>query len=374
MSDRLHLGTRKGLFSFERSGDRWTTRRVSFLGDSVSMVLEDPRDGTLYAALNLGHFGVKLRRSRDGGASWEEVASPQYPADATVSSTTGPPTEKGEAATKPASLSYLWSLESAGDDRPGSLWAGTIPGGLFHSDDRGESWRLIESLWNREERRQWFGGGMDDAGIHSICVDPRDSRHVSIALSCGGVWVTRDRGDTWNCQADGMRAEYVPPDRARDPNIQDPHRMVLCPSSPDHYWVQHHNGVFRSTDDCESWTEIESIRPSAFGFAVAVHPHDQDTAWFVPAVKDDCRMPVEAQFVVARTNDGGRSFDVLRDGLPEGPAYDIVFRHCLEVDETGRRLAMASSTGALWISNNGGDCWELISAHLPQIYALRFGG
>lgn len=104
MSDRLHLGTRKGLFSFERSGDRWTTRRVSFLGDSVSMVLEDPRDGTLYAALNLGHFGVKLRRSRDGGASWEEVASPQYPADATVSSTTGPPTEKGEAATKPARL------------------------------------------------------------------------------------------------------------------------------------------------------------------------------------------------------------------------------------------------------------------------------
>ncbi len=42
------------------------------------MVLDDRRDGTVYAALNLGHFGSKLHRSTDRGATWEELAVPSY--------------------------------------------------------------------------------------------------------------------------------------------------------------------------------------------------------------------------------------------------------------------------------------------------------
>ena len=60
----------------------------------------------------------------------------------------------------------------------GRLWAGCMPAGLFVSDDRGASWRLVESLWERPERRGWFGGGYDHAGIHSILVDPRDRRRT----------------------------------------------------------------------------------------------------------------------------------------------------------------------------------------------------
>ncbi len=370
MADRIFLGTRKGLFTLKRGGSGWAIERTDFLGDPVSMLLQDARDEeTLYAALSLGHFGEKLRRTRDGGANWDELATPVYPSDAKLG--ISPAAPEG-AEPEPASLNEIWSLETGGRDQPGWIWAGTIPGGLFLSEDHGDSWRLIESLWNLEERNHWFGGGKDNPGIHSICVDPRDSKHVSVAISCGGVWVTRDAGETWTCQADGMRAEYMPPDRQFDPLIQDPHRMVCCPSAPDHYWVQHHNGVFRSTDDCKSWTEINSIEPAAFGFGVAVHPNDPNTAWFVPGVKDECRVPVDGKIVVARTRDGGESFEQLSNGLPPAPAYDIVFRHCIEVDETGECLAMGSSTGGLWISENGGEQWQLVSAHLPQIYCLRF--
>ena len=31
-------------------------------------------------------------------------------------------------------------------------------------------------------------GGYDDPGIHSICVDPRDSKNIALGISCGGVW------------------------------------------------------------------------------------------------------------------------------------------------------------------------------------------
>ena len=59
MADRFFAATRKGLFTFTRDrAGKWTIAERAFLGDPVSMVLPDPRDGTLYAALWLGHFGL----------------------------------------------------------------------------------------------------------------------------------------------------------------------------------------------------------------------------------------------------------------------------------------------------------------------------
>ena len=349
---RLLVGTKKGLFVV----DHGRIGAPHFLGDPVSMVLPAP-DGTLYAALNLGHFGVKLRRSADGGRSWEEIAVPAYP-----------PQPERSADKTPWKLVQLWSLESDGRQ----LWAGTIPGGLFTSADRGASWRLVESLWSRPERREWTGGGYDHPGIHSIAIDPRDARRITVGVSTGGAWQTRDGGTSWAIAARGMYAEYMPPEHKFEQNAQDVHRLVLCAAQPDVLWVQHHNGVFRSTDGANSWQEITAIRPSKFGFAVAAHPRDPDTAWFVPAVKDECRVPVDAKLVVARTRDGGASFEVLRAGLPQEHAYDLVYRHCLDVDAAGTALAFGSTTGGLWLSQDQGDSWQCLATQLPPIHCVRF--
>jgi hypothetical protein len=360
MSDRLYVATRKGLFTVVRESGRWSMGEPSFLGDPVTAVLHDPRDGTLYASLNLGHFGVKMRRSSDGGATWEEHATPTYPA-------------QPDNATGPAwKLQQVWILEPGGADEPNVLWAGTIPGGLFRSNDRGDTWTLQRSLWEMPARSEWMGGGYDAAGIHSICVDPRDSRTVRVAVSTGGVWETRDRGETWAVRSSGMRAEYMPPDRTHDPIAQDVHRMVACRSKPDVLWAQHHNGVFRSTDAAASWHEITAPALSGFGFAVVVDPKDAQTAWFVPAIKDEKRVPVDAKLAVTRTRDGGRTYDVLRSGLPDGPSYDLIYRHGLAIDSTGERLAMGSTTGGLWLSDNRGEDWQCISAHLPPVFAVGF--
>jgi len=186
------------------------------------------------------------------------------------------------------------------------------------------------------------------------------------------VWITDDGGASWHGSADGMYADYNPPERRHLPESQDIHRLVQCPAAPDTLWVQHHNGVFRSTDAARSWQEVSSIRPSKFGFAVAVHPRDPDTAWFVPGVKDEKRYPVDGALVVTRTRDGAESFDVLRDGLPQQHAYDIVYRHGLDIDAAGETLAFGSTTGNLWVSDDQGDHWQQVSASLPPIYCVRF--
>ncbi|MFC5431738.1 WD40/YVTN/BNR-like repeat-containing protein [Paraburkholderia denitrificans] len=386
MSDRLLVATRKGLFILEADGaNGWKLGEPHFIGEPVSMVLFDPRDGSLYAALNLGHFGVKLHRRRAGMAQWEECAVPVYPpqpAEPTNACNGSNAGNQGStddtSATAPTppspawSLQQIWSLEPGGPDEPGVLWAGTIPGGLFRSADRGDTWELNRALWDQPERREWFGGGYDAPGIHSVMIDPRDSDHVTIGVSCGGVWQSTDGGATWRVSAEGMEADYMPPERRGDANVQDPHRVVQCAANPDVLWTQHHCAIFRSTDGAAHWQRIEA-QPSSFGFAVAVHPHEPDTAWFVPAVKDQYRVPVDGRFVVTRTRDGGRTFEQFSNGLPDAPAYDLVYRHGLAVDESGKRLAMGSTTGGLWTSNNSGESWHLISAHLPPVYCVRFG-
>ena len=148
--------------------------------------------------------------------------------------------------------------------------------------------------------------------------------------------------------------------------------MVACRDQPHEVWTQHHNGVFRSSDGGVTWREITTVKRSNFGFAVAVHPREPDTAWLVPAVKDECRIPEDGKLVVARTRNGGKSWQTLRKGQPQNHAYDLICRHALEVDETGRRLAMGSTTGGLRFSHDQGDSWHRFSANMPTIYGVRF--
>jgi len=356
------------LFTIARGASGWSVSRVSFLGDNCTLAVHDPRNDSLLATLNHGHFGVKLHRSHDGGVTWTEIGAPTYP-----------PMPEGYVpkmtfSGKPIdwTLRLIWALELGGTDRPGVLWCGTMPGGLFKSEDGGSSWALNRSLWDDPLREQWSGGGAEYPGLHSICVNPRDSDDIVIGVSTGGAWTTRDGGRSWRIGGKGMRAEYMPPELQYEPNSQDAHLVVQCAAAPDTLWVQHHNGIFRSTDRAASWGEIADVLPSAFGFAVAVHPHDPDTAWFVPAVKDEKRYPADGRVVVNRTRDGGKTFETLANGLPQQHAYDLVYRHALDIDDSGEVLAFGSTTGSLWVSENAGDSWQAVSLNLPPIHSVRF--
>ena len=379
MADAFHVATRKGLFTYARNGSGWEAGPPAFLGEPVLAVMTDPRDGTIHASLRMGHFGPKMKRSRDQCATWEDTAYPQF---ATEPAPMAMPSDAAgfedymayqEERKKGPSVDTIWILEPGGADEPGVLWAGTMPGGLFKSADGGDSWSLNEPLWSVPQREKWMGGGADLPGIHSIHVDPRDSKKLTVGISCGGVWKSDDGGDSWRQAGQGLRAAFMPPEMAYDPTTQDPHRLAHCAAAPETVWCQHHNGVFLSRDGGDTFDEITDIDPSVFGFAVASHPADPDTAWLVPGIKDELRVPVDGRFLVTKTTDGGKTWTSLADGLPDGPAWDLVYRHALDIDGSGDRLVMGSTTGNLWVSETGGERWDCVSTHLPPIAAVAWG-
>ncbi len=389
MTDRILVGTRKGTFLVEKMNGRFGAKLAGHPGVGVNFVARDPHTGTLWAALGHGHWGAKLSRSLDGGKTWADAPQIKYPEGARYLAMPDPsPEGDGDGDPKAvtarnATLLKLWMIAFG---QPGRIYVGTIPGGLFVSDDGGESFELNRPLWNHESRggdlfngegsgkTHWFGTPASEGefapGIHSIVVDPRNTERVLIAISTAGVLETNDGGKSWCSRTKGMTNDYLP-----NPEPEwghDPHSVVLCAGDPDHMWQQNHAGVFYSSDGALNWKKVSQPEKGIhFGFPVAVDARDGKTAWLVPGKADMQRMAIDGRLFVARTEDGGQTWKELRRGLPQECAYDVVYRHSL--DNSGDTLAFGSTTGNLYVSEDRGESWATVANNLPPIYSVRFG-
>ncbi len=355
---KLLLGTAKGLVVYAKKENDWQVETVYFTGFPVSMVYVDERTQTWWVGISHRHWGQKLHRSTDDGKSWQLVAAPRYPSVSLL--------KNGKQAT----LKQIWCMAQAGADKPKELWLGTEPGGLFHSKDNGDTWHLVESLWQHPSRSAlWFGAGKDEPFIHSIVVDPQDSAHVYIAVSCAGVFETKDYGKTWFPRNDGLKATYLP-----NPNVEvghDPHLLLMCEADPKVLWQQNHCGIFRSTNGGTNWADVSDKNGVAhYGFALAIDPENAHRAWVIPAESDEQRVPHDLALCVCRTEDGGQTWQQLHEGLPQNHSFDIVFRHSFDIfNET---LAFGTTIGNLYVSENGGDTWRCLSHNLARIDSVRF--
>ncbi len=353
----LLASTRKGLVTFTKHGSGWKPASIHFNGIPVSLSHYDPVRNHLWSFQDHGHWGIKVSRSGDLGKSWEEIPAPAYPKGAEVSDGVE------------ASLKYIWAAMHLPEGSSHTMIIGTEPGGLFHWSEENREWTLNESLWNRPERKgQWMGGGRDHPGIHTIIRNPEDKNHWYIGISCAGVYETTDAGRTWEARNIGLKADFLP-----DPNAEyghDPHLVAMCRENPRVLWQQNHCGIFRSADGGKSWQEIgDTDTPAHFGFAIACHEEDSNRAWVAPALSDEKRVAVDHALCISRTDDGGKTWKSLRNGLPQEFAFDLVYRHALV--SQGEEVIFGTTTGNLFHSQDGGDTWQAISNHLPMVYALQ---
>ena len=126
-----------------------------------------------------------------------------------------------------------------------------------------------------------------------MLIDPSDPSGIRVGVSTAGVWASTDAGNSWNLINRGMYAEHMRPSCATIRLSKTSAVWRTAPPILRSCGASITNGVFRSEDAGATWREATAIQPSKFGFAVAAHPSDPKTAWFVPAIKDERRIPVD---------------------------------------------------------------------------------
>ncbi|MGH8728000.1 MAG: WD40/YVTN/BNR-like repeat-containing protein [Burkholderiales bacterium] len=363
MAVSLLVSTRKGAFIYRGDSARrsWCLEGPHFLGSIINHLVA--HNGTFLMAAKAGHLGPTVFRSRDDGQSWQEAKAP-------------PAFKKAAAGQESRAVDHVFCLVPTGDN--GNWYAGTSSVGLFRSDDDGISWSGVagfnEGLLPKIQHK--IEAVPDGSILHSIVIDPRprDSRHMYVALSTGGVFETFDAGETWRPLNKGVAADFLP---EKDPEFgHDPHLLALCPSNPDRLYQQNHCGIYRLDRPAEAWERIGASMPKEIGdigFPLVLHPRDPDTLWVFPMDGTDVwpRVSPGGKPAAYVSRDGGAKWQQQDSGLPREHAWFTVKRQAFCADsERPLGLYFGTTSGEIWMSRDEGENWELLASHLPHILAI----
>jgi len=316
----------------------------------------------LLLAARTGHLGPTVLRSTDRGRSWHEAAAP-------------PAFRKAAEGEEARAVQRVFWLTPGHRNESGSWYAGSSPAGLFRSADGGEHWEPVAGFNDHPMRPQWAANPTPDGEfLHSILIDPRDPRHLYIAISVGGVFESTDGGTSWTPLNEGCAADFMP-----DPDVpfgHDPHCVAQHPLLPDRLYQQNHCGIYRLDRPERRWQRIGKAMPKKVGdvgFPIVLHPSDPDRAWVLPMDGQTVwpRTSIDGRPAVYATADAGASWRRLDRGLPRSQAWFTVLRQAMCTDGHARPgVYFGTTAGEVWAGVNGGQSWRCIARHLPEIYSV----
>ena len=343
-------GTKKGLFVVHsRDRKSWKTEGPYFEGLPVYHAMSDGE--TLYAAVTSEHWGPSVQRSTSWGEKWTKPkGTPQYAKETGLS------------------VDKVWHV--AMDDE-GTLYAGVEPAGLFVSRDGGDTWKGVDGLNARGDRKEWMPGG-GGLCLHTILPYPGEPRRMVVAASAVGIFGTNDAGAKWRLLNGGINAPWLPQKRTEEDVIGTcPHKLVRDAKDPAWLYMQNHGGVYKRRRGDDKWTPIMKGLPGPFGFPMAAHPHEKGVVYTVPLVADTNRVTPEGAMAVYRTKDAGKSWSRLAKGLPQKNAWHTILREGLATDANDKPgVYVGTTTGELYASRDEGASWAALHETLPPILSV----
>jgi len=362
---RVLVGTRKGAFVLTADGKRkdWKVSGPHFAGWEIYHVKASPAEpNRLFASQTSGWFGQLIQRSDDGGKTWEPVGN-KFVYDGV------PGTHQWyDGTAHPWEFARVWHLEPSLTD-PDTIYAGVEDAALFRSVDGGQSWQELSGLREHKTGQGWQPGA-GGLCLHTILLDPKDSKRMFVAISAAGAFRSDDGGQTWRAVNRGLKSQGIP-----DPNAEVGHcvhRIAMHPSRPDVLFMQKHWDVMRSDDAGESWREVSGNLPTDFGFPIDVHAHEPETIYVVPIKSDSEHFPLDGKLRVYRSRTGGDEWEALTKGLPQENCYVNVLRDAMAIDSLDSCGVYFGTTGGqVYASADSGDSWTPIVRDLPPVLSVE---
>jgi hypothetical protein len=362
---RVLVGTRKGAFVLESDGKRqaWDIAGPHFAGWEVYHLKGSPADpNRLYASQSSGWFGQQVQRSNDGGKTWEPVGN-KFAYEGV------PGTHQWYDGTPhPWEFKRVWHLEPSLRD-PDVVYAGVEDAAIFSTTDGGQNWHELPGLRGHGTGPKWQPGA-GGLCLHTIILDPGDSKRMWIAISAAGAFRTDDSGETWKPINRGLHSQYIPNPTAEVGHCV--HHIAMNSLRPGVLFMQKHWDVMRSDDAGEQWKEVSGNLPTDFGFAIDVHAHEPETIYVVPIKSDSEHYVHEGKLRVFRSHTGGNQWEPLIQGLPQRHCYVNVLRDAMSVDSLDECGVYFGTTGGqVYASADAGDTWAAIVRDLPPVLSVE---
>ena len=368
----------KNVFSDPDNFSKWKV--VGPNGGDVRVVTIDPRDkDKLYVSTLDG----QIHTSADGGKTWRVLVNLNRPQlvldqlvvdqnDSNIIYTSGHrhkspggffKTSDGGATWKEAKELKNESIHSMTQSKsePNTLLVGTL-GGVWRSDDLGDSWKKIESetmpinidsmavdprktstmyagTWWRaykstDSGKNWRlikDGMIDDSDVFAINISPRDPNHI-IASACSGIYESLNGGEKW------AKIQGIPSQSRRTRDI------VQHPSIEGTVYAGTTEGFWMSTNGGKNWI-ITTQRELEIN-SIAVHPDAPDRVFIGTN-----------NFGVMVSNDGGKNFVQTNDQFTSRFTYSVT----PDIEKLNQLYATTHNTatggGFFFTSSDAGKTW-----------------
>jgi uncharacterized protein (TIGR03437 family) len=370
----VYLGAAQGgVWRSRDNGATWTPLTDTQPSLAMGALAIDPtKPNLIYAGTGEAHFtgdsyyGAGLLKSSDGGATWTQItgpisaSEPQQPAFLNAAFHT--------LAIDPTAPSTLYAATETGLVSSAS-GATTFPPlgdrGIWKSTDGGMTWRNVNPA-NLAR--------LDKAGT-DVLLDPRDARRVFAAISEMGIYRSTAGGEpgTWEQLAGGLPSADL--DRiklAAGPPLAPSTNATLY-AAISRFSNTRLLGVFKSTDNGTTWTQLTTPAPTTSGtfyaLALAVDPVDANVLYYGTLTNS-----TSTGGTFWRSRDGGQTWADLSlgDGVTGGLHVDT---HWIAVSSTNRNILFTANDGGLWRTDNATAdvvAWTSLnqSLNLTQLYTL----
>ena len=327
-SQQLWVATMDGLVRFERAGGAWREAQRALKGQHISSIIFEPSSQTLFG----GTYSGEIFASTDSGKTWERR-------------------DNGVGGKE------IYSLASQLINGKPRVYAGTQPAHLFYSDDLGKNWTELPGLRQVPGVEKWtFPAPPHQAHAKSITFHPKDPNIIHVAVEVGGFLKSTDGGKTWttndNINPDAHRV-LIP---TNDPNkLYGTAPTTNCGPEPP-------AGFCVSSDGGASW---KSMTPRDFRIGYVdpffVHPKDPNLLYVAGAKTGPgtWRKLHTADARIARSRDGGKSWDMLSGGLPDHIRANIEGM-AMDVWNGGYAIFAGTTDGDVFYSDDEGERWQTI--------------